>query len=223
MGKRAFLTRGFLIIELVVALGVAAFLFSIVTKFQKNSFLLEQESRKRLIAMRAKITKREKRAFTLIEITIYLSLVLLLSFFLMGIEKNVRDFSHLSHTTTDKILREELLFDVIWRDVMCASPNVSDWDEKNFLFKLGDRHIGFEPREGKIARCEWRKGRKKRYTSIIWSGQNPRQVPTLTCELDKSGEFVRGVIVKFGAGRKSGDQRWYIKLRNGPLRCSLSR
>jgi hypothetical protein len=234
MKKRAFLPRAFLpqapmpqaflIIELVVALGVATFLFSIVTKFQKNAFILERESRKRLLSLKHKIAKRERHGFTLIEIVIYISLLLIFSFFLIGIEKNIRDFSLLSHNSTDKILREELLFDVIWRDVVCASPHVSEWDEENFLFKKQDKYVGFEAREGEIARCE-RKGRnKKRYTSIIWSGQNLKHVPMLSCKLDSVGVFVRGITVKFRACVNKGvEQHWYIKLRNGPLRYQSSR
>jgi len=106
-----------------------------------------------------------KSSFTLIEVAIYLSLLLLIVFIFSNFVKNIREFSVLSSKISDNILKKNLFADVIKRDLISASSKKLDWNEDKFIFKkyfLNSKDepdvvcIGYEIRKNSLFRIEGR-------------------------------------------------------------------
>ena len=74
-------------------------------------------------------------AFTLIELLVYLtlfSLFALLSFGFLN-EINIKIFSSIKKN--EQLIRSNIALDLLRRDLTCASSNIYDWDQAEFIFK----------------------------------------------------------------------------------------
>jgi len=76
-----------------------------------------------------------RKAFTLIELTIYISLLVLLTTILLRTGLQTKVFSDFLGKSTDLILREHLLVDTLVRDLQSASCELRDWDFENKIFQ----------------------------------------------------------------------------------------
>jgi len=75
------------------------------------------------------------RAFTLIEVMVYLSLLFLLTLVLGRIAFQLRDFSAFSSRVLNRSLREGLALDQMRRDLMMATSDAQFWDVGNGVFR----------------------------------------------------------------------------------------
>lgn len=126
----------------------------------------------------------KKEAFLLVELVIYLSLVSILSLTLFSFFSSVEQYSNFVCYFSDKLIRQELLFDLVSRDMLSASNKIYDWDKKNLIFKQyiinqnGDTKslcVGFDFKNNKINRVEGIYDFQKRLwqnkkTSLAWVG-----------------------------------------------------
>ena len=76
-----------------------------------------------------------KKAFTLIELLIYILLstfIILIMFTFLNMQlKNVILFNK----KTNDVLKKEIVLDFLKRDIQTASCNLCDWNKNNFIFK----------------------------------------------------------------------------------------
>ncbi len=83
----------------------------------------------------AKVTALSKKAFTLIELLIYMAafafFAILVFGFLIKTQQKIFSFS----SQNEKLIRMNLALDLLKRDLLCASCSKSDWDIQNFVFK----------------------------------------------------------------------------------------
>lgn len=74
-------------------------------------------------------------SFTILEVIVYLFLLFAFTIATMRFFGDVQSFALLTNRETTRFLRTQLLFDVIFRDVVSASGDASEWDEKGFVFR----------------------------------------------------------------------------------------
>ncbi|MBD3231185.1 hypothetical protein GF322_00830 [Candidatus Dependentiae bacterium] len=163
---------------------------------------------------------KKKIAFTLIEFSIYLSLFsifCLLTFnFLITINRNI----FFSISKNEKFIRKNVAFDLLRRDLMCASAKLSDWDQNKLIFrknilnkkgKIESFCIGWEILKGDLIRIDGEydfitKNWIKRNLSKAFA--NLKNL-NFTLKLNRTLRFVKSVEVEVQ------DQIEIIKLRNG--------
>jgi len=144
----------------------------------------------------------KSRSFTLVEVVVYLSLLLILSFCVSRIFFQIRNYSELSKKVLSEKLRYELFFDILHRDLISAYPERLFWDEKNFVFRKegprGPIDIGFCVKKGAVCRVKGvydflgKKWLKKNSSLVLRS--LPRKIK-IRCKLEKEGGLVRRVKV----------------------------
>lgn len=141
----------------------------------------------------------KKSAFTMIEAVIYMSLVLILMFFLQKLVLNVREYALFLNGVHEKLLRKRVLVDLIRRDVMLADymhtdVNMFVFSQKTIGSNIQEKDIGFCVRDKKVFRISGRydyctKKWLKKYSSLAYKG-----VESIVCK------YGHEVTIKFSDG-----------------------
>jgi type II secretory pathway component PulJ len=203
--------RGFLLVEIVVALGLITVCGALIARYQRLSWQLTHESIRRTKALDKRL------GYTLLELVVYLSLSVILSMVLGRIAMQLYQYSLFSHKAIHVMNERSLCFDVMRRDLMSASGAREKWDMHACVFEMclidGDQivtvHVGFAIKNGRVLRYEgeydfihhcW----VKRCASVLCEG-----VSSLQWEYEMQDDMVRGVWVTYDSNKK------YMRLRNG--------
>lgn len=164
-----------------------------------------------------------RAGFTLVEVLVYLFLFGIFTFVLIRLDRDMRQVASFSNAEIDRLIREQFVFDIIFRDVVSASCDVDRWDNftgfvfrKKFLGQGGERcecDVGFESRGKKLFRYEGRYdfefGRwLEKDSSVIFESEGNRD---LTCRVVVGEGSVRSVELCSTCGQ------WQMRLRNGFL------
>ena len=177
-----------------------------------------------------------RKAFTLIELMIYLSLLVLLTTILLRTGLQTKLFSDFLGKNTDLILREHLMVDVLERDLQSASCKLADWDLENNIFikkwldVSGTERmvaVSFPVKNNRILRCSGKYDFvRNRWLKKVSSVLCPRvkliewrvvREGKRVCGERVTGEQVRGVWVTIKRERLHKPLNFFVRLRNGPV------
>ena len=170
------------------------------------------------------------RGYSLIEVMVYMTLLLILSVVLGRMAWQIWEYSILSNKSIDELLRRELFFDVLRRDMLSASPEPGHWDEERLVFRketlrgrgIVTRDVGFIIEKGKIFRVEGnydfdeRVWIERKKPSLLADKVASMRWRLKICE-NKICKMVRSVSVFVKSTSVSSLFRIYLRLRNGFL------
>lgn len=74
-------------------------------------------------------------AFTLIELVIYLAIFSMFSLLIFGYVSTFYKKVFIDFKENKKIIRNSIVFDLLKRDLACASESCNYWNEKDFVFR----------------------------------------------------------------------------------------
>jgi hypothetical protein len=109
-----------------------------------------------------------------------------------------------------EIIKNELCFDIMWRDFVRASSEKKYWDEKNIIFRTQDRDVQFFIKKDKF----YRRAGKYDFVSKRWINRSSCVVfddifvKNLSISLEYRDDRVAGVFVTWEREKRS------ISLRN---------
>ncbi|MBU1008206.1 hypothetical protein KKA53_03960 [Candidatus Dependentiae bacterium] len=162
-----------------------------------------------------------RKAFTVLEIVVYLSLMLILSLVLGRIVLQLDRYILFSGDMLDVQLQKHLSSDCMRRDIMHATSNRKFWDFEKFIFRkkiitpdgmVVAKDISYCLRDKKLFRVEGvydfvRRSWVKKVSNLVFRG-----LARMTCDVKRkgdNGDIVSGVWVVFDK------ERWFVRLRNG--------
>ena len=172
---------------------------------------------------------RAKESFVLIEVLVYLTLslflVLLLFSFFSLIQKKLTVYT----VFQESVVRDSLVMDVLHRDLVSASMDRSDWNEREFVFK---KEMINKKRQPVVVWVGWKVVDKgvwrtegvydnvikrwgKRYTRLFGCKINQLQMRLQLCNKRNN---VEQITIRY---TKKHDDRWYeesVRFRNRILR-----
>ena len=76
-----------------------------------------------------------KKAFTLIELVVYLAIFSVFSLLIFGYVSTFYKKVFIDFKENKKIIRNTIVFDLLKRDLICASESCDHWNEKDFVFR----------------------------------------------------------------------------------------
>ena len=172
-------------------------------------------------------------AFTLIEVVLYFSLLMIFILVVGRITGQVFQFANFSDDRINSSLEREMFFDIVSREVLSASCSREDWGDDEFIFKkkfidkdgnATSCDIGFILKDKKIFRrsklvCTRPVCAKRVCAKPVWS-LLCRGVTSLKSKLSltKKNRVVGvSVEVKFESNGSSKKYSRYFRLRNGEV------
>lgn len=150
-----------------------------------------------------------KKAFTLIELMIYVVLFSFVSLLIFGFLRYCNTVLVQTTKRNEQIIRTSLVYDILKRDLLCASCNAIDWDMDNMVFKKTGQArdgkavyacVGWQFRKDGVFRIQGeydfiQKKWKKRKSSRAGFAAMPLVLEPV---LAKNGKTVEAVTVKQG-------------------------
>ena len=89
-------------------------------------------------------------AFTLLEVVVYIFLFSFISLALGRLVITVHRAVTVAGKKYQKIIKQKLCFDIMWRDFVCARTEKKYWNERRCIFKTKNRDVQFFVKEGKL-------------------------------------------------------------------------
>lgn len=147
----------------------------------------------------------KRNGFSLFELVVYLAIFSLFSFlsfnFLSEVYKKFFD----QMKENKLLIRRNIIFDLLKRDMLCAISKISYWDEKDFVFRQVDI-------KGKIRDISWQMRTDGVYRLMgiydfakkIWLKKNVAKLDFSCYEIsflfqkDKSNRFIESIQVLLG-------------------------
>jgi len=162
------------------------------------------------------------RAFTLIELVIYMAIFSSLGLLVFSWHSMIGDFFVTQSRLERIIIERDVALDVIRRDTMCASRSPGLWDEGAAVFMKeminGESHaVGYTVRENTLYRCNGvydftAKHWIRKTTQVLATGIKAIQTKTY-----RSHDYVRCVVVSISPADSAHALSIRVLLRNRVL------
>ncbi|MCK4651006.1 prepilin-type N-terminal cleavage/methylation domain-containing protein [Candidatus Babeliales bacterium] len=166
------------------------------------------------------------KAFSLIELLIYLLIFSFLSLAIFSFFTSTQKYLVFSNSKNEKVIRANITLDLFKRDLICASRNFFDWsfdENKDVVFKkiMLDKKrnenevcVGWKFNDDGAVRIEGDydfKNKKWKHKNVSRANYNMNKI-NIDLKFDKNRRFVEMVELKF-----EGQAKHFICLRNRGL------